>query len=586
MIQDKFVIWGTGKISQNFYALISECDFCSSILWGEKITKRIAYFVDSNSDKIGGEFKGHSIKTVETLLDSDIVCVVAISEGNRVEVVRKLEERSDNRSIPYFIFDEFLEELKNCMVEKVINDDNAVEKLMKYKDDKIVSYLLNIVRLEDNNLSMRQFENIDNVQFISTVSTLCWRYGNKVSQIPKHFNLEKKNNNFGQKIKTIGLFSRRMFGGGAERVVAHLTDIFLKKGHNVILLTEEDDENDYRLSPDVIRYRISELSLLSIERRLYEIEKCVKENNIDILCYHYGEEHPEIYYEALFLNYLGVQTVMELHTSFLSRIQYSKQNFNNIIRLYKCMDKLVVLSEVDKLFWQLLGCDCTFIPNPTEGIVDKNSIGRYKKNESLNILWVGRVVQKAKNVLDVVPIMKKVVKQIPNAKLNIYGSADDKYIYKKLQQLIEEEGMCNHIFYQGYTKDINEVYNSADILLITSSVEGYPYVVLEGKARGIPIVMYDLPWIEALQDGLGYIAVAQGDKTGAAEEIIRLYENPSLRETKSYEAIESYNTLCARDIYSYWENLFRGKKLFEEQNTNNSMIVRMLLRELGIAVIE
>lgn len=585
VLNEGFVIWGTGIIAENVFNILKEHDVCTQIVFGKRITDSILYFVDSNKDRVGKEFHNLRVNSVEELCKSNYPCVIAISEGNRSGIDIILESAGKEKGRDYWWYEEFLGWLKDSIFIEVDNSEETRERLKVQISDRMCSLALNSY-ITEQRIREKEFDDTFEDDLERVLLTLNWRYGENISKIPSPIaNCLLKKKNKPKNNRRLGIVVRRLRGGGAERVVSQLIPIFLQHGHDIILFTDDISETDYESPKEVVRHVMKSSMLGDLQDRLLEIKKCVKEYEIDIMCYHSGEEHPELYYELALLNRMGVKTLLELHTSFLSRIEYSKSRIEDILFMYKSIDCLVVLSNADRFFWKSLGCNSVFIPNPT--LLPENSDESYiNKDESeFNIIWVGRLVKKAKNVLDIVPIMKRVVEDVPNATLKLYGSSDDKLVFRELVDTIERESLSRHIEYCGYETNVDSIYRGADVMLVTSSVEGYPCAIAESKARGIPIVMYELPWLEMLKDKKGYVSVEQRDDVAAAKQLVKLANKKHLKQKMSQEALESAREQSSYNVYDDWADIFNGKELkYVEGSEDASLVLKMLLNNIGVKV--
>ncbi len=76
----------------------------------------------------------------------------------------------------------------------------------------------------------------------------------------------------------------------------------------------------------------------------------------------------------------------------------------------------------------------------------------------------------------------------PHYKLLIVGSGNKDY-EMKLKTLVEDKGLEQRVRFAGYVPyPLADYYRTADILLLPSSYEGFPKVVLEALACGVPVV--------------------------------------------------------------------------------------------------
>ena len=90
--------------------------------------------------------------------------------------------------------------------------------------------------------------------------------------------------------------------------------------------------------------------------------------------------------------------------------------------------------------------------------------------------------------------------------------------------------------------------------------------ILESKLYGIPLVTYELPYLELLQDKKGVITVKQGDISGAAYAILKLVNDPALHHRLSVEA--------RNPIVNFYETHKSWKKWIEViQSTLNNCLI-------------
>jgi hypothetical protein len=93
--------------------------------------------------------------------------------------------------------------------------------------------------------------------------------------------------------------------------------------------------------------------------------------------------------------------------------------------------------------------------------------------------------------------------------------------------------------------------------------------LFESKAYGLPCVMYALPYLELLRDGLGFVAVDQGDEGGAARAIIELLNDNEYRAAKGFEARLSAETFCdSFDAAKEWQHIFSSNEAGGFRNNN------------------
>lgn len=109
---------------------------------------------------------------------------------------------------------------------------------------------------------------------------------------------------------------------------------------------------------------------------------------------------------------------------------------------------------------------------------------QYNKNKKVKILQVGRFLP-VKNHLFSINIAKYLEDRNFNFELSFIGDGEQKKI---LENKVKEIGLTN-VNFLGKRTDIAELMNSSDINILPSLFEGFPVVLVEAQAAGIPSVV-------------------------------------------------------------------------------------------------
>lgn len=105
------------------------------------------------------------------------------------------------------------------------------------------------------------------------------------------------------------------------------------------------------------------------------------------------------------------------------------------------------------------------------------------------ILSVGRLIN-TKHHDELIKIFATI--NAPNWKLVIVGDDAIKQQNKvKLEALVNSLGLAGKIILKGKRIDVDKFYNKAKIFAFTSSSEGFPNVIGEAMAAGLPVIAYD-----------------------------------------------------------------------------------------------
>lgn len=123
--------------------------------------------------------------------------------------------------------------------------------------------------------------------------------------------------------------------------------------------------------------------------------------------------------------------------------------------------------------------------------------------------------------------MKQAVAEVPNLKLVAAGDGED---MEKLLAMVEELGLQKNVCFAGWVKDTASYFHSLDMNLLTSTTEGFPYVLPEGaraklatiasRVGGVPVIV---------EDGRTGYLFEPGDVDTLAQHLIKLTKDGDLR---------------------------------------------------------
>ena len=131
--------------------------------------------------------------------------------------------------------------------------------------------------------------------------------------------------------------------------------------------------------------------------------------------------------------------------------------------------------------------------NPDKVFVIGNPIRTFKSNPHLPrqniVLTIGRLIE-TKHHDKLIEMFSKIDNQ--NWKLVIVGDdALGQKLMEKLRRQILESGMTNRIFLVGKQKDVDFYYQTSKIFAFASSSEGFPNVIGEAMAAGLPVISFN-----------------------------------------------------------------------------------------------
>lgn len=132
-----------------------------------------------------------------------------------------------------------------------------------------------------------------------------------------------------------------------------------------------------------------------------------------------------------------------------------------------------------------------------------------------------------------------------------------------LESLVRTMQLENNVHFYGERKDVHSFYDIADVTLLTSLSESFPYVLLESARAKTPIIATDVGDINYLlhQRELGW-KITPGDIGGcvrAMEEAIRLHQEGKLQNIGQnlYKYASTHFSIdkCVNEVYNVYSSM-------------------------------
>ncbi len=363
---------------------------------------------------------------------------------------------------------------------------------------------------------------------------------------------------------------------GMERVVANKANYLINMGYNVTVATTDQNGR-----PD-----------------FYNLEKGIKRIDLEINFWEYNKAffliRPFIFLKknkrfqhklhALFLEekYDVVNTLTLKSISFLYKIkdgsqknvehhfskeyvgQFSDSFKRNLFERFlyylrgkqeayylKKYDNFIVLTHDDAEMWGSSYKNLKVIPNnisfvPKHLSTCKNRIA----------VAVGRLDYQ-KGFDDLLKIWKEA--NLTKWELKIYGEGQDK---EKLLNYIKLNNLEKQITILPVTRNIQSALQEGSIYLMTSRFEGFPMVLIEAMACGLPAIAFACkcgPSEIIKHENDGYL-IPQDNHTLFIEKLLSLTNNESIRIEMGKQATKNIQRFSKKNVMDQWEKLFRTNK--------------------------
>ena len=354
--------------------------------------------------------------------------------------------------------------------------------------------------------------------------------------------------------RVVGIACHSLGSGGIERVIRHLCKVLRKKGISVVLLLDEDapvvdvpEGVVVELLPDCFAsYGDAYFDRAAV------LQDAIVRNRIDCIIHNQwlGLTAP---WDAALARCLGTRCVMHAHGVFFSALGYLMPELIELPLCYGVFDKVVCLSDADAAFWHNFVESVEVVVNPTDDLfLGDVDLGR---PSSGRIAWCGRV-EPDKSPDDLLLAVAEIAKYVPDFRVDVFGPCDDEY-RKYLLSRCGELGIEQHVSFCGAVtaERLSEEYEECDLYLHTSHMEGWCLSLAEAKSKGLPAVMYDMPYLPLCQPGTGVLTAPVGDAAALGRQAARLLGDHDLRRSLALEAKSQSDRFRSFDYSGFWQSV-------------------------------
>jgi GalNAc-alpha-(1->4)-GalNAc-alpha-(1->3)-diNAcBac-PP-undecaprenol alpha-1,4-N-acetyl-D-galactosaminyltransferase len=353
--------------------------------------------------------------------------------------------------------------------------------------------------------------------------------------------------------------------GGAQRVTSILSNYWSRNGYVVTLISTYTGEKSshYQLNEDVaLKYLrnspfFSSNKVLNLIWKLIHLRKTIKNLNPDVVISFLTTVNV-----ASALSTIGMQFPLIIcERTWPPFHSLSSKLFWAYGILFKNVDRVIVQTEKSKVWLSknFPECKVKVIPNPISyplALENGHSLSLYNiipKNKKV-ILASGRL-HKFKQFDLLIRAFLQIKGNYPDWDLVILGDGEEK---SNLEQLISDLEISDRVFMPGRVGNVSEWYEKADLFVMSSLVEGFPNVLLEAMAYGLPCISFDCDTgpRDMIEDGVNGILVDPKEKErGLMNAMNKMLGNEELRINISKNSILLREKYSVSNIMKEWNNL-------------------------------
>lgn len=187
----------------------------------------------------------------------------------------------------------------------------------------------------------------------------------------------------------------------------------------------------------------------------------------------------------------------------------------------------------------------TWIPERAANLTDAPVIGCVSR------------LHKEKNVQMLLDAFREVQRELPEARLEIYGDGPEREL---LEKVVKERKQEEAVTFHGWVDTRTGVYNGFRVLAVPSKKESFGMAALEAEAHGIPVVATKVGGlVEAVAHQVTGLLVPSDDADAMARALIRLLKDRALSEKLGKQGRALAEKLYTKQkLIDAWEDLLNA----------------------------
>ena len=317
----------------------------------------------------------------------------------------------------------------------------------------------------------------------------------------------------------------------------------------------------YLKLPKSLLYKYIKFYFLSI----LKLNKFINENNITIV----SAKEPIAALNPVLLKIIfrkKIKIIIENHGDFRNQLVAQRDSMlisrfifltEFIVRfVFKHVDILRGVSEQNSNYFKKYNSELKIYNFPAW--VDSSIFSLENSEIRTDLLFVGNII-KRKGVYFLINSLSTFLLENENIKLRIIGKKEDSKYYAKINDIVKKMKLQKSVIFLGEIeqKKIAKYMNSSKILVMASSSEGLPRVLIEAGFCGLPSIASN---IDGINDPFslkgGTLVYELNSQKEFMENLNSLYNNEGLWKELSLQSLKLSEEIAGKGSFAKnWENL-------------------------------
>ena len=347
---------------------------------------------------------------------------------------------------------------------------------------------------------------------------------------------------------------------------------------NIYVFTYGKNENEidfnyvkikYLKKPRFLVFKYLKFYFLSIVK----LNKFINENNITIV----SAKDPIAAFNPVLLKIIfrkKIRIIIENHGNFKNQLLEQRDSAliskfifmtEFIVKfVFKHVDILRGVNEQNSNYFKKYNSNLKIYNFPAW--ID-NSIFSLERSETRkDLLFVGNII-KRKGVYFLIDSLATFLTENQDVQLKIIGKKEDSIYYKKIIDYINEKKLDERVMFLDEIThiEIAKYMNSSRILLMASSSEGLPRVLIEAGFCGLPSIATDIDGIrEPFSLKGGTLIYELNSQKEFMQKVNSLYNDETLWKELSHKSFQLSEAIAGKGSFvKNWENLINIMELDE-----------------------
>lgn len=180
--------------------------------------------------------------------------------------------------------------------------------------------------------------------------------------------------------------------------------------------------------------------------------------------------------------------------------------------------------------------------------VSQERVAEFRKRfnfseDNIVVIFVGLLGWR-KGCFDMLKAMPEVLKQRPRVRFVLVGGDDYLGEFDSIKQQVIDQGLSDRIFITGQAEreDVPVYMKMSQIFLLPTYREGAPIAIIEAMRSSLPIITTPVGGIpDMVEDDYNGLMIQPGNPEQMASAVIRLVDDPDLRERLGSTALKVFN---------------------------------------------